>query len=251
MQSASHTPSSHLWAPSYPADQRGVGHGGDRRANPGRKAVAERSHFGDWDVPKCITSTATLRVDQPAVAVALEREENDEQGQRPACHGGTSGLAETGGGNEPPKPPKAPFVGSVSWGPRLGNLTPWVQALWREHLGAGRKWPPRSVRVFAKGPGVGTARTAKSPFCRFCQLGGCPRLGNLALWLRVLDAECHRAGRRRSQRGVLAKRGGGGTSRQNRQKPFCRFCQLGGTPLRASFCLSRSTQLMVRTSAMG
>ena len=27
------------------------------------KAVAERSHFGDLDVPKCITSTATLRSD--------------------------------------------------------------------------------------------------------------------------------------------------------------------------------------------
>ena len=27
----------------------------------GLKAVAERSHFGDLDVPKCFTSTATLR----------------------------------------------------------------------------------------------------------------------------------------------------------------------------------------------
>jgi hypothetical protein len=50
-----------LWALSCPADQRGVGHGSDRRAHPGTKAVAERSHFGDLDVPKCITSTATLR----------------------------------------------------------------------------------------------------------------------------------------------------------------------------------------------
>ena len=61
MQSASETPSSHLWVLSCPADQRGVGHGSARRANPGTKAVAERSHFGDLDVPKCITSTATLR----------------------------------------------------------------------------------------------------------------------------------------------------------------------------------------------
>ena len=61
MQSASDTPLSHLWALSCPADQRGVGRGSDRRAHPGGKAVAERSHFGDLDVPKCITSTATLR----------------------------------------------------------------------------------------------------------------------------------------------------------------------------------------------
>ena len=62
MQSASDTPSSHLWSLSCLADQREVGHGCDRRANPGTKAVAERSHFGDLDVPKCITSTATLRL---------------------------------------------------------------------------------------------------------------------------------------------------------------------------------------------
>jgi hypothetical protein len=37
MQSASDTPSSHLWAQSCPADQRGVGCGWDRRANPGTK----------------------------------------------------------------------------------------------------------------------------------------------------------------------------------------------------------------------
>ena len=74
MQSASDTPLSHLWALSCPADQRGVGRGSDRRAHPGSKAVAERSHFGDLDVPKCITSTATLRsslTDDPNVAVAL------------------------------------------------------------------------------------------------------------------------------------------------------------------------------------
>ena len=35
MQSASETPSSHLRAQSCPADQRGVGCGCDRRANPG------------------------------------------------------------------------------------------------------------------------------------------------------------------------------------------------------------------------
>ncbi|MGB5835315.1 MAG: N-6 DNA methylase, partial [Thiohalocapsa sp.] len=62
MQSASDTPSSHLWVLSCPADQRGVGHGSARRAHPGTMAVAERSHFGDLDVPKCITSTATLRL---------------------------------------------------------------------------------------------------------------------------------------------------------------------------------------------
>ena len=32
-------------------------------ANRGQEAVAERSHFGDLEVPKCIASTATLRVD--------------------------------------------------------------------------------------------------------------------------------------------------------------------------------------------
>jgi len=32
------------------------------QGEPGPKAVAERSHFGDLDVPKCITSTATLRM---------------------------------------------------------------------------------------------------------------------------------------------------------------------------------------------
>ena len=69
MQSASDTPLSHLWALSCPADQRGVGRGSDRRAHPGRKAVAERSHFGDLDVPKCITSTATLRHPAPISAV--------------------------------------------------------------------------------------------------------------------------------------------------------------------------------------
>jgi len=37
MQSASDTPSSHLWAQSCPADHRGVGCGWDRRANPGTK----------------------------------------------------------------------------------------------------------------------------------------------------------------------------------------------------------------------
>ena len=37
MQSASDTPSSHLWAQSCPADQRGVGCGWDRRANPDTK----------------------------------------------------------------------------------------------------------------------------------------------------------------------------------------------------------------------
>ena len=37
MQSASETPSSHLRAQSCPADQRGVGCGCDRRANPGTK----------------------------------------------------------------------------------------------------------------------------------------------------------------------------------------------------------------------
>jgi hypothetical protein len=42
MQSASDTPSSHLWDLSCPANQRGVEHGGTRRANPGTKAVAER-----------------------------------------------------------------------------------------------------------------------------------------------------------------------------------------------------------------
>ena len=49
MQSASDTPSSRLWALSCPADQRGVGHGSDRRAHPGTKVVAERSHFGDLE----------------------------------------------------------------------------------------------------------------------------------------------------------------------------------------------------------
>ena len=38
MQSASETPSSHLRAQSCPADQRGVGCGCDRRANPGTKS---------------------------------------------------------------------------------------------------------------------------------------------------------------------------------------------------------------------
>ena len=40
MQSAPDTPSSHLWALSCPADQRGVGHGSDRRANPGTNRLS-------------------------------------------------------------------------------------------------------------------------------------------------------------------------------------------------------------------
>ena len=42
MQSASDTPSSHLRALSCPADQRGVGYGCDRRANPGRNQVVAK-----------------------------------------------------------------------------------------------------------------------------------------------------------------------------------------------------------------
>jgi hypothetical protein len=40
MQSASGIPSSHLWALSCPADQRGVGHGSDHRANPGTNRLS-------------------------------------------------------------------------------------------------------------------------------------------------------------------------------------------------------------------
>ena len=71
MQSASDTPSSHLWewceAGIELAMMSAQRHG--RRANRGQKAVAERSRFGDLDVPKCITSTATLRQFPPLVII--------------------------------------------------------------------------------------------------------------------------------------------------------------------------------------
>ena len=49
----------------------------------------------------------------------------------------------------------------------------------------------------------------------------------------------------------VCARGWGVRAAKTAKNPFCRFCQLGGTPFRASFSLSRSTQLMVRTSAEG
>jgi hypothetical protein len=67
MQSASDTPSSYLleWCAAgiELAGMWAQRHAG--RANRGPKAVAERSHFGDLDVPKCITSTAKLRLFSP------------------------------------------------------------------------------------------------------------------------------------------------------------------------------------------
>ena len=64
MQSASDTPSSHLWAQSRPADRRGVGCGWDRRANPGTKAVALReSRRRGIDPPGITSADATLRHD--------------------------------------------------------------------------------------------------------------------------------------------------------------------------------------------
>jgi len=61
MQSASHTPSSHLRAQSGPADQRGVGHGGDRRANPGTTGRRQRpSPRGSRMPPRGITRDTRL-----------------------------------------------------------------------------------------------------------------------------------------------------------------------------------------------
>jgi hypothetical protein len=50
------SPSSPLWGASSWRSS------GPERGEPGPKVVAERSHFGDWEVPKCIASTATLRL---------------------------------------------------------------------------------------------------------------------------------------------------------------------------------------------
>ncbi len=61
MQSASHTPSSHLRALSCPADQREVGHGCDRRANPGTKGRRQGpSTRGSRMPPRSITRDTRL-----------------------------------------------------------------------------------------------------------------------------------------------------------------------------------------------
>ena len=56
MQSASHTPSSHLRGLSCPADQRGVGYGSDRRASPGKEGCRQGpSPRGSRMLPRGIT----------------------------------------------------------------------------------------------------------------------------------------------------------------------------------------------------
>jgi hypothetical protein len=66
MQSASHTPSSHLRALSCPADQRGVGHGCDRRANPGTKGRRHGpSPRGSRMPPRGITRDTRLSGESP------------------------------------------------------------------------------------------------------------------------------------------------------------------------------------------
>jgi hypothetical protein len=165
---------------------------------------------------------------------------------------GGGGFSQRGGVNALPKPPKAPFVGSVSW----GGTPVWEIA----RLGSGRSTPSISELggsgpgrcVFSqRGRGYELPKPPKAPSVGSVSWGGAPVWEISRFGSGCSTRSATELGGGGPSGGVLAKRGGGGTSRQNRQKPFCRFCQLGGTPLRASFSLSRSTQLMVRTSAMG